>query len=122
TFSGTLAASLFLLLNATTAPPSGASAVSVTVPVAEDCPSTTPGLIPSDSSTAGTTTGGVGVGVGVGVGAGVGAGVGVGWVTGSSPQPATTDRLIHSTARNRQPLIMPSPSQECLPGPETGPG
>jgi hypothetical protein len=86
------------------APPAGAAAVSVTVPVGEACPTTLLEDTVSDDNVAGAgggmgagAGGGVGAGAGGGAGAGAGAGAGVGEVGDSSSplHPAAA----HDTAR-----------------------
>src|SRR5207248_5875070 len=83
---GTVAALRLLLVNATTAPPAGAAALSVTVPVLFAPPvsvagfrviAASAGLTISAPEAGGVRTG-VGVAVSVGVAVGVGVGVGVG--------------------------------------------
>src|SRR5438477_11350445 len=81
TDAGTVAALRLLLVNATTAPPAGAAALSVTVPVLFAPPVRLPGFNVIEAS-AGLTisaleAGGVRTGVGVAVGVGVGVAVAV---------------------------------------------
>src|SRR5881227_3831008 len=90
TDAGTVAALRLLLVNATTAPPAGAAALSVTVPVLFAPPVSVAGFSVIEASAGltisaleaeGVRTGvrvAVGVGVGVGVGVAVGVSVGAG--------------------------------------------
>src|SRR6478672_11590986 len=80
TDGGTVAALVLLLFNATTAPPAGAAALSVTVPVLFAPPVSVAGFSVIEAS-AGLTlsaldAGGVPTGVGAAVGVGVGVGAG----------------------------------------------
>src|SRR5437868_9458498 len=88
TDAGTVAALRLLLVNATTAPPAGAAALSVTVPMLFAPPVTVAGfsviearvavtLVASSALEAGGVRTGVGVALGVGFGVAVGVGVGV---------------------------------------------
>src|SRR5437762_586642 len=92
TDAGTVAALVLLLVNATTAPPAGAAALSVTVPVLFAPPVSVAGfsvieasvavtLVACSALEAGGVRTGVGVAVGVAVAVGVGVGVGVGCVS-----------------------------------------
>src|SRR5690242_21457005 len=83
TEAGTVAALVLLLVNATTAPPTGAAALSVTVPVLFAPPVSVAGFSVIEASVAVTLVassaleaGGVRTGVGVAVGIGVGVGAG----------------------------------------------
>src|SRR5436305_14912292 len=89
TDAGTVAALRLLLVNATTAPPAGAAALSVTVPVLFAPPVSVAGfsviearvavtLVASSALEAGGVRTGVGVALGVGFGVAVGVGVGAG--------------------------------------------
>jgi hypothetical protein len=88
TDGGTVATLGLLLVNATTAPPAGAAALSVTVPVLFAPPVTVAGFSATEVSAGLTVSaleaGGVGTGVGfaVGVGLAVAVGVGVGVIAG----------------------------------------
>ena len=55
TLAGTVAAEVLLLVNATTAPPDGAAALNVTVPVDPLVPTTDVGVTDNDETTVGVT-------------------------------------------------------------------
>jgi len=80
TLDGTFANAVLLLESATTAPPEGAGALKVTLPVEESLPCTLVGLSVSDDNTGPAP----GVGVEVGVAEGIDVAVGVGMPVGRS--------------------------------------
>ena len=97
--AGTMATLVLLLTRVTTAPPEGAGALSVTVPVETEPPRTLAGLMVSAESVGSGPGGSVDVKVGVGSGPGGSVGVRVGVGSGGMVAVGDDDEApIHNVA------------------------